>query len=88
MRDGKSGTQGVSGSNSSGAVVNENISVKLRDEEEAQAPEAVDPLPGMSESDKYGLKGFRTLMNNNPDFHSMIIGSDPNTMGLDMSSQE
>ncbi|KAG5981108.1 hypothetical protein E4U55_003296 [Claviceps digitariae] len=84
----KSGIAGGPGSNPSGAVVNENLSAKLRDEKEAQAPEAVDPLPGMSDSDKYGLKGLRTLMNNNPDYHGMIIGTDPTTMGLDMSSQE
>ncbi|KAG6004252.1 hypothetical protein E4U54_000570 [Claviceps lovelessii] len=87
-REGKSGAGGGSGSNPSGAVVNENLSAKLRDEKEAQAPEAIDPLPGMSDSDKYGIKGLRTLMNNNPDYHAMMIGTDPATMGLDMSSQE
>ncbi|KAG6008364.1 hypothetical protein E4U21_004568 [Claviceps maximensis] len=87
-REGKSGTVGVASSNRSSAVANENLSAKLRDEKEAQAPVGVDPLAGMSDNDKYGLKGFRTLMNNIPDFRSMITGSDPDNMGLDMSSQE
>ncbi|KAG5997845.1 hypothetical protein E4U52_002708 [Claviceps spartinae] len=84
----KSGTAGGSGPDPSGGIVTDDVSAKLRDEQDTQAPEAVDPLAGMSEIEKYGLKGLRTLMNNNPDYHSMILGTDPTTMGLDMSSQE
>lgn len=85
---GKSGTAGGSGPDPSGGIVTDSVSAKLRDEQDTQAPEAVDPLAGMSEIEKYGLKGLRTLMNNNPDYHSMILGTDPTAMGLDMSSQE
>ena len=38
--------------------------------------------------DKWGIKGLRTLMNNYPDFHAMVVGMDPNSLGLDMASQE
>lgn len=38
--------------------------------------------------DKWGIKGLRTLMNTYPDYHAMIIGMDPNTIGLDLSSPE
>lgn len=55
---------------------------------DSQAAEVVDPLAGMSAVDKWGIKGLRTLMNNYPDYHAMIIGMDPNTIGLDLSSPE
>lgn len=48
----------------------------------------VDPLSGMSAADKWGIKGLRTLMHNYPDYHAMVLGMDPSSLGLDMSSQE
>ena len=59
-----------------------------KDEKESHAPEPVDPLAGMVAADRWGLKGLRTLMNNHPDYHAMIVGIDPNAFGLDMGSQE
>lgn len=50
--------------------------------------EVVDPLEGMPEIDKWGIKGLRTLMNNYPDYHAMVVGMDPTSLGLDMGSQE
>lgn len=50
--------------------------------------EVVDPLEGMPEVDKWGIKGLRTLMNNYPDYHAMVVGMDPTSLGLDMGSQE
>jgi CCR4-NOT transcription complex subunit 2 len=47
-----------------------------------------DPLAGMAEVDKWGLKGLRTLMNNYPDYNAMVIGIDPSTLGLDLTSPE
>ena len=55
---------------------------------ENQPPEVVDPLAGMAEADKWGIKGLRTLMNNYPDYHAMVVGMDPATLGLDLSAQE
>ncbi|KYK59303.1 NOT2/NOT3/NOT5 family protein [Drechmeria coniospora] len=71
---------GVAGHDGSGE------SLKLR--KTRQSPDAVDPLAGMASVDKWGIKGLRTLMNNYPDFHAMVVGMDPNTLGLDMTSQE
>ncbi|QPG94854.1 hypothetical protein C2857_007154 [Epichloe festucae Fl1] len=88
LRGGKSGIAEGTASNSLGAIGNDDLSTKPRDDKETHAPEAVDPLAGMSESDKFGIKGLRTLMNNNPDYQALIVGMDPNTMGLDMNSQE
>ncbi|KAK3177817.1 hypothetical protein K4F52_009421 [Lecanicillium sp. MT-2017a] len=48
----------------------------------------VDPLSGMSAADKWGIKGLRTLMHNYPDYHAMVLGMDPSSLGLDMSSQD
>jgi hypothetical protein len=63
-------------------------STKLGEEKENSLPDVVDPLAGMAEVDKWGIKGLRTLMNNYPDYHAMVVGMDPNSLGLDMSSQE
>lgn len=61
---------------------------KAREDEENQAAEVVDPLAGMAEVDKWGIKGLRTLMNNYPDYHAMVVGMDPGSLGLEMSSTE
>ncbi|GAO18145.1 hypothetical protein UVI_02036720 [Ustilaginoidea virens] len=42
----------------------------------------------MAPVDKWGIKGLRTLMNNYPDYHAMVVGMDPSSMGLDTNSQE
>ncbi|KAI0159711.1 hypothetical protein GGR57DRAFT_458424 [Xylariaceae sp. FL1272] len=55
-------------------------------EKEPQGPAVHDPLAGMPEIDKYGIKGLRTLMNNYPDFNAAIIGIDPSTFNLDLAS--
>jgi CCR4-NOT transcription complex subunit 2 len=60
----------------------------LREDKDTQPPEAVDPLSGMPVVDKWGIKGLRTLMNNYPDYHAMVVGIDPGALGLDMGSQE
>lgn len=61
---------------------------KSKDDKTSQHPDPVDPLAGMAAVDKWGIKGLRTLMNNYPDFHAMVVGMDPSTLGLDLSSQE
>lgn len=52
------------------------------------APEVQDPLAHMSEIDKFGLKGFSFLMNNYPDYTSLVAGSDVTTLGFDLNSPE
>lgn len=61
---------------------------KLQEDKQSQAPEEVDLLSGMPEADKWGVKGLRTLMNNYGDYHAMIIGLDPQSLGLDVNSPE
>ncbi|KAI5463351.1 CobW/HypB/UreG, nucleotide-binding domain-containing protein [Mariannaea sp. PMI_226] len=61
---------------------------KAKADTENQPPELIDPLAGMPAVDKWGIKGLRTLMNNYPDYHAMVVGMDPTTLGLDMSSSE
>ncbi len=61
---------------------------KSVEEREGQAPEPVDLLMGMPEADNWGIKGLRTLMNNHQDYHAMIVGLDPQSLGLDVSSPE
>jgi CCR4-NOT transcription complex subunit 2 len=70
-----------------GAIGN-STAEKLNDDKESKAPEVVDPLAGMAEVDKWGIKGLRTLMNNFPDYHAMVVGMDPSSLGIDMNSQE
>lgn len=57
-------------------------------ESELHPPELVDPLAGMPAEDKWGIKGLRTLMSNYSDYHAMVVGMDPTSLGLDISSQE
>ncbi|KAI9171162.1 Cobalamin (vitamin B12) biosynthesis CobW-like protein [Paramyrothecium foliicola] len=71
-----------------GAIGNAGLSGKSNDDKEVQLPDVVDPLNGMAEVDKWGIKGLRTLMNNYPDYHAMVVGMDPSSLGLDMNSQE
>ncbi|KND93176.1 General negative regulator of transcription subunit 2 [Tolypocladium ophioglossoides CBS 100239] len=81
-------TQGAEIRNPLGAIGIEGSAGKSKDDKAIQSPEAVDPRAGMAAVDKWGIKGLRTLMNNYPDFHAMVVGMDPTTLGVDMSSQE
>lgn len=46
------------------------------------------PLEGMSDIDKFGMKGFHTMMNNYPAYAAMMQGMDPNELGLNIASPE
>ncbi|PHH72279.1 hypothetical protein CDD82_6053 [Ophiocordyceps australis] len=83
-----SSAQATDGRTHLGAIGNEGSVAKSKDDKVNQLPESVDPLSGMAAVDKWGIKGLRTLMNNHPDFHAMVVGMDPNTLGLDLSNQE
>lgn len=73
------------GEGSSGLSVQESLINKVKED---QAQGTVDPLAGMPDVDKWGLKGLQTLMNNYPDYHALVVGMDPNSLGLDIQSQE
>ena len=60
----------------------------LKEGQNGDAQEVIDPLAGMSPVDKWGIKGLRMLMNNYPDYHAMVVGMDPSSLGLDLGSQE
>jgi CCR4-NOT transcription complex subunit 2 len=51
-------------------------------------PDYVDPLAHMSESDKWGLKGFLYLMHNYPDYAALVTGQDVSNLGFDLTSSE
>ena len=55
---------------------------------EESGPEIHDPLEGMNEIDKWGLKGFSFMMNNYPDYASMVTGENLGSFGLDLGSTE
>jgi CCR4-NOT transcription complex subunit 2 len=71
-----------------GAIGNDAPAGKTKDDKEARASDPQDPLAGMSEADKWGFKGLRTLMNNYPDYNALMTGIDPSTLGLDLNSTE
>ncbi|EGX91191.1 NOT2 family protein [Cordyceps militaris CM01] len=73
------------GEGSSGLSVQESLINKVKED---QAQGTVDPLAGMPDVDKWGLKGLQTLMNNYPDYHALVVGMDPNSLGLDIQSQD
>lgn len=47
-----------------------------------------DPLAHMSDTDRWGLKGFSYMMNNFPDYAALITGTDINRLGLDLISEQ
>ena len=71
-----------------GAIGNDGSVPKTKADKESKPPEATDPLSGMGDVDKWGIKGLRTLMNNYPDYHAMVVGMDPNALGLDLGTPE
>ncbi len=71
------------GRNPLGAIGNEGSAAKPKEEKDFQ-----DPLDGMAEADKWGMKGLRTLMNNYPDYNALIYGIDPSSFNLDLTSNE
>ncbi|KAI8633350.1 hypothetical protein F5Y19DRAFT_296876 [Xylariaceae sp. FL1651] len=79
--------QSSEGRNPLGAIgTNEAQSNKSKDDKDVQSPAVHDPLAGMAEIDKWGIKGLRTLMNNYPDYNACITGMDPTTFGFDLTS--
>lgn len=72
-----------------GAIGNDAPTGKGKGEPEDRGrPEPVDPLAGMPEIDKWGIKGLRTLMSTYPDYNALTLGIDPSSLGLDLSSPE
>jgi CCR4-NOT transcription complex subunit 2 len=69
-------------------TVNAASGYKFKEDKTTQPPKPVDPLEGMSQDDRYGLKGLRTMMNSYPDYHATVVGIDPVTLGLDLSFSE
>lgn len=53
---------------------------------EPSSSAAQDPLAGMSEGDKWGIKGLLTLMAKYPSYHALAHGMNPAELGLDLTS--
>ncbi|KAK3502657.1 hypothetical protein B0T13DRAFT_461356 [Neurospora crassa] len=81
-------SQAIGTRNPLGAIGNDPPSAKGKEEDRGRTNEVQDPLEGMPAIDKFGLKGLRTLMNNYPDYNSLIIGIDPSSLGLELNSSE
>ncbi|KAJ4189730.1 transcriptional regulator [Fusarium falciforme] len=88
MREEGPSAAAAEGASPLGAIGNDGSGRNLNDDQDAQAAEVIDPLAGMSAADRWGIKGLRTLMNNYPDYHAMVVGMDPMSLGLDMSSPD
>ncbi|KAK5634568.1 hypothetical protein RRF57_010281 [Xylaria bambusicola] len=83
----KDPAQSSEGRNPLGAIgTNESQSSKNKENDSVQSPIIHDPLAGMAEIDKWGIKGLRTLMNNYPDYAASVAGMDPTSFGLDLTS--
>jgi CCR4-NOT transcription complex subunit 2 len=83
----KGPSQPSEGRNLLGAIGNkETKSNKNKDNEDTESLTVCDPLAGMAEIDKWGIKGLRTLMNNYPDYAACVAGMDPQTFGFDLTS--
>lgn len=52
-------------------------------------PEVQDPLPGMSDIDRWGIKGLLGVLNGPyPDQAALYTGVDINSLGFDLNSTE
>jgi len=79
---------GASTRNPLGAIGNDPPTGKSKEEDKRRATEVQDPLEGMSQVDRFGLKGLRTLMNNYVDYNALTHGVDPQILGLNLNSNE
>ncbi len=60
-----------------------------QDVSEEPAPEVEDPLAGMSDKDRFGLKGLLAILKGPyPDQAALISGIDISTLGFDLNSTE
>ncbi|KAI3397768.1 hypothetical protein diail_10421 [Diaporthe ilicicola] len=70
-----------------GAIGNDASSSKDADlPAEASSSTVQEPLAGMSEADKWGIKGLLTLMAKYPSYHALVHGLNPTELGLDLNS--
>lgn len=60
----------------------------LANNQDSSEPEIHDPLAHMQELDKWGIKGFTTLMSNFPDYAALVTGTDISNLGFDLNSAE
>ncbi|RKF57112.1 putative not2 family protein [Golovinomyces cichoracearum] len=56
--------------------------------EKPEAPEVHDILSGMTEIDRWGLKGFSMMMNNSPAYAAFVTGSDLTSFGFELNSSD
>ncbi|KAI2629454.1 hypothetical protein GGS21DRAFT_526290 [Xylaria nigripes] len=82
----KDAAHSAEGRNPLGAIGTNEPQNKNKENEDAPSPAVRDPLAGMAEIDKWGIKGLRTLMNNYPDYSACVTGMDPTAFGLDLGS--
>ncbi|KAI6383156.1 hypothetical protein MCOR25_000341 [Pyricularia grisea] len=68
-----------------GTIGNSGPAGKAKAEEPVPSVPVQDPLAGMPESDKWGIKGLRFLMNGFPDYNALVSGIDYTNMGLEQA---
>ncbi|KAF6814439.1 NOT2/NOT3/NOT5 family protein [Colletotrichum musicola] len=85
---GESSSQNAENRNPLGAIGNDSLAGKSKDDKDSQAPDVVDPLAGMAPIDKFGMKGLRVLMNNYPSYGALMQGLDTSDFGLNVNSPE
>lgn len=74
-----------------GAIGNDGSGSKAIDlpaDASSSPAQAQDPLAGMSDADKYGIKGLLALMAKYPAYNALVHGMNPAEFGLDLSSEE
>ncbi|KDN65125.1 putative NOT2/NOT3/NOT5 family protein [Colletotrichum sublineola] len=83
-----SSSQAAESRNPLGAIGNDSVTGKTKDDKDGQSLEVQDPLAGMAPIDKFGMKGLRVLMNNYPSYGALMQGMDPNEFGLNVNSSD
>lgn len=55
---------------------------------DSSTPNVQDPMAGMSEFERWSLRGMRHMMNVHPDHNALLMGVDPSRLGLDTVSPD
>lgn len=75
--------------NALGTIGNDGVGSIANDVPAEASPSAAqDPLAGMSDADKWGIKGLLALMAKYPSYNALAHGMNPADFGLDLNSTE
>lgn len=88
QRDDNNQLSSIGRDNIGQSVTSNRPSLVAQNTQDSLEPEIHDPLAHMQELDKWGIKGFTTLMTNFPDYAALVTGTDVSALGFDLNAGE